>query len=224
MSETATPAAATTPASGTVAAPATLATPPAAAAPAAINKVLTGDPKPPTIEPPKPEGDVQTDNKDAKPTAPVIPEKYEFQMPEGMALDTEALSKFEPIAKKLGLDQEKAQEVVDLYAGLKQAEVAKQQETWAKQVGDWAEAVKTDKEIGGQAFESNIKAAQSAIARFGTPELKAALEQTGLGNHPELIRAFTRIGKAMSEDTFRPATPGVEARTAEEILYGTPIK
>lgn len=217
MAETLAPPAATTPDSGT---PAVSAVPAVAPAPESITTVLTGEVKAPTTEAPKTDGDTQTDTKDAKPEPPAVPEKYEFKLPDGMTLDTEALSKFEPIARKLGLDQERAQEVVNLYAGLKQADTQRQQDDWAKQVSDWSEAVKTDKELGGQAFDTNVAAAQSAMARFGTPELKAALESTGLGNHPELIRAFTRIGKAMGEDTFRTAAPISEPRTAEQILYG----
>jgi hypothetical protein len=40
------------------------------------------------------------------------------------------------------------------------------------------------------------------MQQFGTPELKAALEQTGMGNHPELVRLFAKVGKAMGEDSL----------------------
>jgi hypothetical protein len=37
---------------------------------------------------------------------------------------------------------------------------------------------------------------------FGGDELKQVLNESGLGNHPALFKAFAKIGKAMSEDTF----------------------
>ena len=37
---------------------------------------------------------------------------------------------------------------------------------------------------------------------FATPALKAALNETGFGNHPELVRLFVKIGKSLSEDSF----------------------
>jgi hypothetical protein len=37
---------------------------------------------------------------------------------------------------------------------------------------------------------------------FATPELRTLLNESGLGNHPEIIRAFYRAGKAISEDGF----------------------
>ena len=42
---------------------------------------------------------------------------------------------------------------------------------------------------------------------FGTPELRDVLNMTGLGNHPEIIRAFYRAGKAISEDAFVSGSP-----------------
>jgi len=61
--------------------------------------------------------------------------------------------------------------------------------------------MKSDKEIGGDSFTPSVKHAQNAINKFGTPELKSALDSYGMGNHPELVRVFARIGKAMAEDT-----------------------
>jgi len=58
-------------------------------------------------------GDKQTDNKDAKPEGP--PEKYEFQLPDGMELDQEALAEFDPIARELNLNNEQAQKLASIY-------------------------------------------------------------------------------------------------------------
>ena len=68
----------------------------------------------------------------------------------------------------------------------------------------WSESSRTDKEFGGDKLNENLAVAQKAMNAFGTPELRAVLNKTGLGNHPELIRAFVRAGKAISEDTFVP--------------------
>ena len=60
-----------------------------------------------------------------------------------------------------------------------------------------------------------------------TPELVAALDSTGLGNHPELVRMCVRIGKAMREDTFHTGsgTKGSDSgdpfQSAANKLYPT---
>lgn len=148
------------------------------------------------------------------------PEKYEFKPAEGQELDAAVLEQFEPIARELNLTNEQAQKMVDLYGTKIMPMVQQQQvEAWQKTTEQWAADVKADKEIGGDNLTSNLSSAQRALAQFGTPELKEYLEGTGLGNHPELVKAFIKVGKAMSEDGM---VTGKESgqRSAAEVLYG----
>jgi hypothetical protein len=98
-------------------------------------------------------------------------------------------------------------------AALEQLEVAK---------ADWANASKSDKEIGGEQLSQNLAVAKKALDAFGTPELRTLLNESGLGNHPEIIRAFYRAGKQISEDSFVPGStrPGANSRSAAQALYG----
>lgn len=148
------------------------------------------------------------------------PEKYEFKPAEGQELDAAALEQFEPIARELNLSNEQAQKMVDLY-GTKILPMVQQHqaETWQKTTEQWAADVKADKEIGGDKLTANLSAAQRALDQFGTPELKEYLEGTGLGNHPELVKAFIKIGKAMSEDGMVDGSNQGQ-RSAAEVLYG----
>ncbi|CAI0712139.1 Uncharacterised protein [Serratia quinivorans] len=150
--------------------------------------------------------------KDKKPAAP---EKYEFAAPEGQELDANALSVFEPIAKELGLTQEQAQKLVDIYPQIQQ----QQAEAWSKQVAEWGEQVKADKEIGGDKFTASVGLAQRALDQFGNPELREYLQVSGLGNHPALVRFCTKVGKSMAEDSFVVPNQGGQ-RSAADILYG----
>lgn len=142
------------------------------------------------------------------------PEKYaDFKLPEGVEIDKSAMEGFLPLAKKLNLTQEQAQELVDFQASQVAHGQKASQEAWDTMQADWIKAAKTDKEIGGPAFNEHVGYAAKAIKQFGTPELKAALDATGVGNHPEFIRVFAKVGKAMSEDKFHiggaeaPSTP-----------------
>lgn len=166
----------------------------------------------------KPENDKQDEKKDGdKPEG--APEKYEFQAAEGVELDTEALKEFEPVARELNLTNEQAQKLVDAYPKILAGVQQRQAEAWQKTTEQWAADVKADKEIGGDKLISNLSAAQRALDQFGTPELKEYLNTTGLGNHPDLVKTFVKIGKAMSEDGM--VTGGNEGqRSAAEVLYG----
>ncbi|MFA2493517.1 peptidase [Escherichia coli] len=147
------------------------------------------------------------------------PEAYEFKAAEGVELDTEALKDFEPVARELNLTNEQAQKLVDAYPKILAGVQQRQVEAWQKQTQDWAADVKADKEIGGDKLTGSLSKAQQALATFGTPELKQYLEETGLGNHPELVKAFVKIGKAMSEDNMVSAG-NTGQRSAAEVLYG----
>ncbi|MEG5448898.1 peptidase [Enterobacter kobei] len=204
------------------------------AAPAADAPAPAADPAKPEGDKPQPgtEGDKPHDDNPADGDKPAdksddkeqkqegAPEKYEFKAGEGQELDTAALEQFEPIARELNLSNEQAQKMVDLY-GTKILPMVQQHqaETWQKTTEQWAADVKADKEIGGDKLTANLSAAQRALDQFGTPELKEYLEGTGLGNHPELVKAFIKIGKAMSEDGMVDGSNQGQ-RSAAEVLYG----
>lgn len=166
----------------------------------------------------KQEGDKPAEKKESdKPEG--APEKYEFQAAEGVELDTEALKEFEPVAREMNLTNEQAQKLVDVYPKILAGVQQRQAEAWQQTTEQWAADVKEDKEIGGDKLLSNLSAAQRALDQFGTPELKEYLNTTGLGNHPDLVKTFVKIGKAMSEDGM--VTGGNDGqRSAAEVLYG----
>lgn len=166
----------------------------------------------------EPEGDKPDEKKEEdKPEG--APEKYEFQAAEGVELDSEALKDFEPVARDLNLTNEQAQKLVDAYPKILAGVQQRQAEAWQQTTEQWAADVKADKEIGGDKLTSNLSAAQRALDQFGTPELKEYLNTTGLGNHPDLVKTFVKIGKAMSEDGM--VTGGNDGqRSAAEVLYG----
>ncbi len=176
----------------------------------------------PTAEQPKKDEEKageKKDGKDENKKPEGAPETYEFKAAEGVELDTEALKDFEPVARELNLTNEQAQKLVDAYPKILAGVQQRQVDAWQKQTQDWAADVKADKEIGGDKLTASLSKAQQALETFGTPELKEYLNETGLGNHPELVKAFVKIGKAMSEDNMVSAG-NTGQRSAAEVLYG----
>ncbi|EPW8852716.1 peptidase [Enterobacter kobei] len=206
------------------------------AAPAAEAPAPAADPAKPEGDKPQPgtEGDKPQDDKPADGDKPAdkpddkeqkqegAPEKYEFTAGEGVELDNEALKDFEPVARELNLTNEQAQKLVDAYPKILAGVQQRQAEAWQKQTEGWAETVKADKEIGGDKLTANLSAAQRALEQFGDPELKEYLDSTGLGNHPALVKAFIKVGKAMSED--KVVTGGHESGGSDLISAFYPKK
>lgn len=212
---------------GAAPAPSEPATPAAdAPAPAADPAKPEGDKPQPGTESGKPQDDKPADgdkpaekSDDEKQKHEGAPEKYEFTAGEGVELDTEALKDFEPVARDLNLTNEQAQKLVNAYPKILAGVQQRQAEAWQAQTEQWASDVKADKEIGGDKLTANLSAAQRALDLFGTPELKEYLNTTGLGNHPDLVKTFVKIGKAMSEDGMVDGSNQGQ-RSAAEVLYG----
>jgi len=152
---------------------------------------------------------------DQKPTQPVVPESYDLQMPEGVSLDAHAVDEFKAVAKELKLDQASAQKVADVGARMAQ----RQAEKHAEAVQSWVEQVKTDKDIGGDKLQENLGVARKALDTFGTPELRDVLNASGFGNHPEVIRAFYKIGKAISEDRIVTGQPAGGQKDMAKTMF-----
>ena len=154
-----------------------------------------------------------------KPHEPEVPDRYDLKMPEGVEPDAALLEKATPLFKELKLTGEQAQKLSDLYAD-KLAETRKVQlDAWNGGLEGWRSAAKADAEIGGAKFAENVGAARSALDRFGTPELKQALDEYGLGNHPELIRFCFRVGKALAEDRLVDGRRGAGSADPAKVLY-----
>lgn len=198
---------ATAPASQT-AAPATQQTDTSAVAPADGQS---------TAAQPSTDANAKPGDKPAEP--PAVPEKYEFQLPDGVQLEGAALEELSGMAKELGLTQEQAQKVANLGAKQAQAFAAQLVEKQKTAAEEWATQTKSDKEVGGEALGQNLSYAKKALDTFGTPELKKLLNESGLGNHPEIVRAFVRAGKAISEDS-RVLT----GNAGQKVRESTPIE
>lgn len=141
------------------------------------------------------------------------PEKYEFQPVEGDApVDPQVLAQFAEVAKELNLSQDQAQSMLDKVAPVMQA---RQLEQIAAVQAEWADTSKADKEFGGDALSENLATAKKALDTFGTPELRTLLNDSGMGNHPEVIRFMVRTGKAISEDRFVNGQPGKQSQAGD---------
>lgn len=147
------------------------------------------------------EGDGKAEGEQDKLQEPAIPEKYEFDIPEGMQLDEKLAAEVEPILKELQLTQEQANKLTGVWASYQN----QQREAWLGQIKDWQGQVKADADLGGDKLDANLQLANETLNRFGaTPEFIQFLSDFGLGSHPEMVRFVVNVGKATAED--RPGT------------------
>jgi hypothetical protein len=136
------------------------------------------------------------------------PESYEFKAPEGREFSPEVIAKFSEVAKDADMSQEQAQKVLD---GLAPAFAAREEAIAAAAKEAWTKEAQTDAEFGGAKFDENLGIARKAMNTFGSPALRQLFDDSGLGDHPEIIRAFYKAGKAISEDRFVNGTTAPSA-------------
>ena len=151
-----------------------------------------------------------------------VPEKYEdFQAPEGVTLDTEVTDEFKTLANEMKLPQKKAQQVADLGVKMLNKWQANQTEAISNTISAWAEQTRADKDIGGGKLDENLSVAKRALDTFGTPELRKMLNESGLGNHPEIIRFMYKAGQTLGEDNIVLGKgSGQTDKPMHERLYG----
>lgn len=175
--------------------------------------------------------EAKAETTEAKPVDEPI-EYGEFTLPEGQELDSELLEQFVPLFKEAKLPQEAAQKLVEQYASVLpsiaekvQAQVLEQVQTEFKQKNEqFLESTRKDPEIGGiKLTESTAYCGRAIDAFCSTPQeaqaFKAAMNEMGMGNHPEVVRFLTRVGKSVSEGTFHRSGATTAPVDPAKILF-----
>lgn len=143
------------------------------------------------------------------------PDAYtDFSVPEGHTLDTAAIESATPIFRELGLSQDQAQKLVNFYSeqiGKINSENESFMETMRTQ---WRNDLKADKEIGGKLDQVKVDIGRT-LDRLPTEvrdNFKAAMDLTGAGDHPAIIKAIYSLGQLIGEGTHvngdRPSEHG----------------
>lgn len=123
---------------------------------------------------------------------PAVPDKYEFNLQEGLELSPELEADFTAIAKDAKLTQEQATKLIDLHSKVVLDVMHKQEEI----VDGWtAECQKQ-----GLISRENIAAAKLAVNTFGGGEAMQVLVNTGVANHPAIQKMLQNIGGLLMED------------------------
>lgn len=165
-------------------------------------------------------GEGQAGNEGAKAVVGA-PGKYaDFKVPDGVTADAALLGRLGALARELNLPQEQAQQLVDIHYRDSKAAA----EAAAKGLQDartrWLDELKADADFGGERFEANTGLVAKAVQRFGSDAFRQLMDETGLGDHPAVVKVFHQIGKAIDEDKFvAPTGAASGAKSAAQVLY-----
>jgi ribosome-binding protein aMBF1 (putative translation factor) len=153
-------------------------------------------------------------------TQSTVPEKYEFKVPEGYFLGDAHKEKIATYAREQGLSQEKAQQLLERDHGLVSEYQSSQMKELDQRRAAWVEQSTKDPEIGGQHLTENVELAKRVVDKFGSEALKEELRNTRFGDHPEVVRIFAKIGRAMGDDkTVHASAHVTEKKSLAERIY-----
>lgn len=167
------------------------------------------------------------------------PETYELKVTvqgedgkdQDVPIDAELLTKATPVLKELGLTNEQANKVASLVPEIQSRILQTQADDFSALKADWAKEIKADPEFGGAKWKETEANAAKALDTFGAPSVKDKdgnetnpfrnlLNESGFGNHPEMIRMFAKIGKQLGEGEFvRGDGARAEKQDRVRVLY-----
>ncbi len=146
----------------------------------------------------------------------------EFAWPEGYRADPRAMARFLPVAKKLGLDQNGAQELASVYAELDQERQREQARFIDRNNAEWQREIRSHPEFGGRNLARTGGEVAAMMRRYGSPLLMEQIRQMNVQNWPEMFYFLARVSQAVSEDCS-PSGAGDSARamsTAQLLFPG----
>ena len=174
----------------------------------------------------------------AKTDAPGVPDKYEFKAPDNYTLDPAAYEAAIPVFKELGLTNDQAQKLIDIQVARELALAKAPEAAVTAMRTDWQTKVKADPDMvkatsggktGMDAVMLDIARAKNALPADLRAEFSEAMNLTGAGDHPAVVKALWKLAQYVTEGSHvagkGPSAegqqkPGTNTRpTAAEAMY-----
>lgn len=192
------------------------AAPPAAAPPAAEPVLAAGAEG----------GEAPAAKEGESPAAPALtPDSYTLTLPEGFIVADAVMSEAKTLLADAGVDPAKAQGLVSILAKVEAARA----DAAAATMTSWLTASNALPEFQGEMRKTSLATIGRAFDEYGSAEVQEVFAQTGVGNHPAVVKMFLKMAAALDEGgptrSGLPANPGPNGRPARgstpgQILYG----
>lgn len=129
------------------------------------------------------------------------PERYEaFTLPDGSKMPEESTEVFSEIAKRFGLSQLEAQELMSLSNKTQADKASADKQADEDEVKGWQ--AETKKEFGDKYAAEYAKANKAYEIMFEDAAFRETLNQSGITSHPSFFKALAKIGDTISEDSI----------------------
>jgi len=100
-------------------------------------------------------------------------------------------------AHKLGLSKVQARQLYDWYTKNQESNTAADRDAWQYQQQNYVQELQKE---WGRDYAANTDVARRAFLQLADAETLKLVEETGIGNHPGLVKMMNRVGQLMAED------------------------
>lgn len=150
-----------------------------------------------------------------------MPEADKYAV-EGLG-DDEASVKLKELFVKNNILPNQGKEILNFLANEYSMDESEDTAAYQSAIQEGIEELKAD---WGESFEPNLQRAIAVVDTFGDDNLKSYLNETGLGDDPQLIRLFAKIGAQFNEDSFKGEPQGFiskqDAQARINAMYSDP--
>lgn len=154
------------------------------------------------------------------------PEKYELTFEDG-EVDADLLEAADPVLRELNLTNDQANTLMPLAKQMvdkaRDDTIGQITDLGAEQKADWLKIAKADDKIGGPQWNETIELAAKGMDALGFVDghpFRTALNETGFGNHRDMLFAFRTLGGLVGEDgNFVRSDAAAPVLSAKSILY-----
>ena len=162
----------------------------------------------PPTDPTKPTDPAKPVEPAVKAPATGVPETYTFKAPDNYTLDPTAYEAAIPVFKELGLTNDQAQKLIDIQVAREIALAKAPDKAVTDMRTDWQTKVKADPDMtkatsGGKtgidAVLLDIARAKNALPADLRAEFSEAMNITGAGDHPAVVKALWKLSQFVTE-------------------------
>ncbi len=161
----------------------------------------------------------------ARSAANAPPDYSALKLPDGVKADDPLFADFAATAAEHKLSPEAAQALIDKVLPNLTTQIQAMRDEPVRlateRLKEWESTIHADPEIGGAKLNEVKTNVVRAMAQFGNPdEIKAALNETGAGSNPVLIRWLNKMAVALGEGTpVNAGQPVFPKATLADRLY-----
>lgn len=146
---------------------------------------------------------------------PQDPDKYDLSGIVPETFNQSLVDEFRKKAHENGMSNEGARKMAEWYRDVELRQVETMQKARQEQSDMNILQLKTE---FGVKFEEEVNNARKALDAYTDKDFRKYMDESGLGNHPALVKAFAKIGRELSEDRL------VQSETATKMAQDDQLR